>query len=269
MALGPQGSQVRRIGGSPLAVQLLALPPYTVGQWIGRAPEAVRDVASEATAELLADVAEHLVLDLGELTEVSSSVAEQLCESINHAQRLGRDVCLVRCSDELFALLQRSGLTGGVRHAGSLLAATGGRTGEPASLLEMHLRSIPELLGRIRSVINAVAQEAGLGDDGAIQLKTAITEAATNAIIHGSPEGPRNHVRVSFHLLPEWLIVDIADQGAGFDPAGVPVPSPLDLRENGYGLHIMRSVMDRVEFFRDDSGMLVRLTKARPRCAAG
>ena len=41
----------------------------------------------------------------------------------------------------------------------------------------------------------------------------------------------------------------------------VPPPAPLEFRENGYGLHIMRQTMDRVEFFQDAAGMLVRMTK--------
>jgi anti-sigma regulatory factor (Ser/Thr protein kinase) len=57
------------------------------------------------------------------------------------------------------------------------------------------------------------------------------------------------------------LIVDVADQGPGFDPSGVPTPVATDLREHGYGLCMMRQSVDRLEFYRDDRGMLVRMTK--------
>jgi anti-sigma regulatory factor (Ser/Thr protein kinase) len=41
------------------------------------------------------------------------------------------------------------------------------------------------------------------------------------------------------------------------------VRSPVlaDLPDHGFGLLMMRQSMDRVEFYRDDRGMLVRMTK--------
>jgi anti-sigma regulatory factor (Ser/Thr protein kinase) len=91
-------------------------------------------------------------------------------------------------------------------------------------------------------------------------VKLAVTEAAANAIKHGSPEGPRNHVQVSFHLDPTLLIVDVADQGNGFDPHNTTTPPPGEA-DHGLGLLMMQRAMDRVEFYRDERGMLVRLTK--------
>jgi anti-sigma regulatory factor (Ser/Thr protein kinase) len=148
-----------------------------------------------------------------------------------------------------------------VRNASSLLGATQGLAQEQAGNLDLYLRSSAEMLPRLRSVVAAVASEARLTGAAQSQLASAVNEAATNAIVHGSPEGPRNHVRVTFHVDRTTLIVEVADQGGGFDPARVPVPRPDELRENGYGLHMMRQFMDRVEFFRDDAGMLVRMTK--------
>lgn len=253
--------QALRIGGTPLQVQVLELPPYVVGQWIGSAPEGARTDAERAAAELLARDAGDLVLDLGRLAHASEPVVSVLAGAVNQALKQGRNVCLVRCPDALFTQLRSAGMAGSIRHAGSLPAATGGLAGDPASTLDLYVRSSPEFLRRLRNVVTAIAREARLNDDVETQVKTAVTEAAANAILHGSPEGPRNHVRVSFHLEPEMLIVDVADQGKGFDPAGVRPPVPTELREHGYGIHLIRQVMDRVEFFRDETGMLVRMTK--------
>jgi anti-sigma regulatory factor (Ser/Thr protein kinase)/anti-anti-sigma regulatory factor len=250
-----------RIGGTPLAVQVLELSPYVVGEWRGAGVEGAREVVQEAAAELLSRSEPHLVLDFGALSEVSAPVARGLARLIGEAQRLGRDVRLVRCSDALFRRLQRDGVRGAIAHAASLLAATGGMVGEPVKALELHFRSMPELLHRLRRVASVVARQVGLTEGGELQLKTAVTEAAANAIIHGSPEGVRNHVRISFHMDAALLIVDVADQGPGFDPSGVPLPVPAALQEHGYGLQMMRRSMDRVEFYRNDRGMLVRLTK--------
>src|SRR5205814_6640469 len=150
---------------------------------------------------------------------------------------------------------------GSIAHAGSLSAATRGLAGDPANIVDLYVRSSPELLHRLRNVVSAVAREARLSEEQEMQLKMAVTEAAANAILHGSPEGPRNHVRVSFHLDPGLLIVDVADQGRGFDPGKVPPPAPAEMKEHGYGIHLIRQAVDHVEFFRDEGGMLVRMTK--------
>jgi serine/threonine-protein kinase RsbW len=232
-----------------------------VGQWYGSAPAGTQETATAAVGELLARDGESMVLDLGRLTDVCDVVLQTLVKGMNEAQRLGRSVCLVQCSEDLYRRLQRSGVAGAVTHAASLVAATCGLASDPASTLDLYLRSSPEFLCRLRSVIAVMAREAGLSTATEFELKSAVTEAAANAIRHGSPEGSRNHVRVSFHLDHKRLVVDIEDQGRGFDPDTLPVPNLDDLCEGGYGLPMMRRLMDRVEFYRDARGMLVRMTK--------
>ncbi|MGV3723223.1 MAG: ATP-binding protein [Actinomycetota bacterium] len=250
-----------RIGSNPLTVEVTDLPPYVIGLWQGVASSEARETAVNAVGELLSRDGANLVLDFADLTQVSDDVLHTLARALNEAQRQGRSVSLVRCPEDLFRRLQRAGATGLVTHAGSLKAATQGLAEEPSGSLDLYLRSCPEFLARLRNVMTAVAREAQLDQSTEFALNSAVTEAATNAIRHGSPEGSRNHVRVSFHLDRNALVVDIADQGRGFDPAQVPVPVPGELKENGYGIHMMREMMDRVEFFQDEQGMLVRMTK--------
>lgn len=250
-----------RFSGAGLAVQVLEMSPYLVTHWRGTATEHARPAALEAVGDVLGRSGEHVLFEFAGLGHVSDGVVEVLARGITEAQRLGRAVTLVRCSEELFRCLQRAGANGAIRHAASLLAATQGLAKEQADNVDLYLRSSPEMLRRLRSVVSAVAREARLSEMAELALRTAVTEAAANAIRHGSPEGVRNHVRVTFHVEPAQLIVEVADQGRGFDPASVPAPVPAELRENGYGLHIMRESMDRVEFFRDEAGMLVRMTK--------
>jgi anti-anti-sigma regulatory factor len=161
-----------RIGGTPLTVQVLELPPYVVGQWIGAGPEGTREVALEASGELLARPGESVVLDLTRLASDSEAVAAALARCITEAQRLGRNVCLVRCAEDLFRRLQRTGVSGAITHAGSLVAATQGLIGEATKTLDLHLRSTPDHLRRLRDVVASVARQAGLSSRTEIELKT-------------------------------------------------------------------------------------------------
>jgi anti-sigma regulatory factor (Ser/Thr protein kinase)/anti-anti-sigma regulatory factor len=254
-------NQAQQIGTSPLSVHVSALSPYVVGRWVGSGQPSAGVTARQAVGELLARSGASLVLDLSQLHDISDEVVEALNRGIAEAQRRGRTVCLVRCPAELYRRLQVGGLAGTVSHSGSLVAATQGMFGEPTSTLDLYLRSVPEMLHRVRSVISIVAHEAALSDRMEMDLKTAVTEAAANAIRHGSPEGARNHIRVSFHLEPGMLIVDVADQGPGFDPTALAAMPSDEPQEHGYGLHMIRATTDRLEFFRDERGMLVRMTK--------
>lgn len=245
----------------PLSVQVVERPPYIVAQWVGTGDDNSLEVARKAVAELSGRLSERLVLELGRLTEVADSLVLALASLVAECQRQGRDVCLVRCSDELYARLRQAGVAGGIAHAGSLMAATHGLCDGSSSVMELHLSSSAAHLYRLRQVMGVIAQRAGLSEEAEMHLRIAVTEAAANAIAHGSPHGARNHVRVSFNLDPGALIVDVADQGPGFDPESVPTPDADGIDQRGYGLKLIRKSVDRVEFFRDDSGMLVRMTR--------
>ncbi|MFN3653653.1 MAG: ATP-binding protein [Armatimonadota bacterium] len=241
---------------------------YLLARWPGTAGSGAI-LQAELDPRLAAGGADQLVLDLSGAEQWSAADAEALTAAIRDAQRRGCAVSLVRCPDQLYRQLQLSGLEGGVRHCGSLGAATGGLLGQAASLLDLYVRSAADQLPRVRAVTSAVLLGI-IGDErAAAQLQLAIGEAVTNAILHGSPEGPRNHVRISLHVERGALVVDVADQGPGFDPDRLHAASPEELSEHGYGVGIMRGVMDRVEFFRDETGMLVRLTKLVPTGAGG
>ena len=259
------GMEVKRLGGAPLTVEIHFLPPYVVALWRGAATEATVPLLTEAARELFACPAAELVLDFSALRRACLRAAEQLALLVGNAQRRGSQIALVRCSAELFRAMQSRGLTGAVAHHGSLAAATQGRLGDPVETVELHLRSVVEVLPRLRSVASEMASRAAATDAQRLNIQYAVVEAASNAILHGSPEGARNHVRIAFHLAPRLLIVDVADQGPGFDAGALPDLNGDSLVERGLGLRLMHGAMDRVEFYRDDAGMLVRLTKSLDR----
>lgn len=252
----------------PFALRVTELPPFVVAYCSGGGPGGTFEDAARLAAELLRRDGERLVLELSALAPVPAGIARTLAEALTEAQRLGRNVCLVRCSQELYRGLQSGGMRGAVRHSVSLRFATDGLIEDGGESVELHLRSTPELLHRLRSVAAGMARSGGLSAADELDLVLAVNEAASNAIRHGSPDGSRNHVRVAFLLEPGRVIVDVADQGPGFDPDAVVAPVAEELPECGFGLQMMRRAVDRVEYYRDDPGMLVRLTKLLPTTGA-
>jgi serine/threonine-protein kinase RsbW len=99
----------------------------------------------------------------------------------------------------------------------------------------------------------------------ALNVPVALTEALSNAILYGNRERRDRHVHVRAEVDRERLVVEVSDEGAGFDleTAEIDPTSPENLlREDGRGLFLMRRLMDSVERF-DARGNVIRMTLRR------
>ena len=99
----------------------------------------------------------------------------------------------------------------------------------------------------------------------------ALSEALSNAILRGNLEDPKKTVRIHARVDSSALVVDVVDEGDGFDLEACMVdPTTPDrvYSEDGRGLFLMHKLMDRVEQFprsreRGGAGNVVRLTLRR------
>jgi serine/threonine-protein kinase RsbW len=99
----------------------------------------------------------------------------------------------------------------------------------------------------------------------ALNVPVALTEALSNAILRGNGDNRDKHVRVRAQLDRTSLVMEVADEGEGFDLDDCtidPTTGENVMREDGRGLFLMRRLMDRVERF-SDHGNVVRLTLNR------
>ena len=99
-----------------------------------------------------------------------------------------------------------------------------------------------------------------------LNVPVALSEALSNAILRGNSDDPAKHVRVRASINVEQLVVEVLDEGAGFDleQCTMDPTTPENLgRDFGRGLYLMRKLMDQVERFEEDSRNGVRLTLRR------
>lgn len=101
-----------------------------------------------------------------------------------------------------------------------------------------------------------------------LNIPVALSEALSNAILRGNREDPAKHVRVRADFDDREMIVEVADEGGGFDLDRLHDPtSPEHLEdEGGRGIFLMKRLMDRVERFTDggmDGANVVRLVLRR------
>jgi serine/threonine-protein kinase RsbW len=121
----------------------------------------------------------------------------------------------------------------------------------------------PEYITLSRLALSGLSRVRALPDDTLADLKLALTEACSNSVRHayGDRDG---HVDISFELHDDRLVVEVADDGSGFEPEGS-LRAGLDeeLTEGGLGISIIRSIADEVEIGggRDGRGSRLRFVK--------
>ena len=112
----------------------------------------------------------------------------------------------------------------------------------------------------VAEVVEACERLAFSGSRATLNLRVAVGEALSNAILYGNREDPQKLVRVSAALHPGSAEVTISDEGPGFDPGAIADPTRPENRgrSHGRGLFLLRSLADEVRF--NDRGNSVTLT---------
>jgi anti-sigma regulatory factor (Ser/Thr protein kinase) len=112
-----------------------------------------------------------------------------------------------------------------------------------------------------RRRVAAFAEVGGLSEDGLFEFSVAVAEALANALVHGSPRGDGDEIRVRFYCYDDVVAVEVADAGAGMHATPICLPGGSDT--GGRGIHFMRALCDAVQFTCGPQGTHVLLVKRR------
>jgi len=104
----------------------------------------------------------------------------------------------------------------------------------------------PEYITLVRLALSGLSRLRPLSEETLGDLKLAVTEACTNSVRHGYGEDGEGTVEILYELQPDRFVVEVADDGPGFDAAG---DRPMDesLAEGGLGIAIIKAVSDEFE----------------------
>src|SRR5207248_1982265 len=131
----------------------------------------------------------------------------------------------------------------------------------------LHLVASNDLaeIGRIAPVIEKFCAERGLGGNVAHAVNLALDELLTNTISYGYGDATQHLIDIALTLTRERLTVTIRDDAAPFDPTTAAAPdldAKIDERAmGGLGIHIVRTIMDQVEYRRVNGHNELTLTK--------
>lgn len=126
----------------------------------------------------------------------------------------------------------------------------------------MSIRSDPERFRDVRAWLLARARAAGLSGSQAQDAALAVNEVCAN--IHRHAYGGKRDGRIDLSAEADaaagTLRLTVRDYGISFDVHAVPLP-PAEPQEGGYGVFLIRSLMDEVEFTNMGIGTRVVLVK--------
>jgi serine/threonine-protein kinase RsbW len=108
--------------------------------------------------------------------------------------------------------------------------------------VHLALESTPETLALVRGAISAVAEWLKLDQEVLDDLKTAVSEACNNVVMHayGGRPGP---LEIAVYALPDELKATVRDRGSGIREA---VTADDELQ--GVGMPIIRALTHHAEF---------------------
>ena len=113
------------------------------------------------------------------------------------------------------------------------------------SAIRLTIPAKAEYITLVRLALTGLSRLREFPEETLADLKLAITEACSNSVRHAYPDRA-GLVEIVYELQPDRLVIEVADDGEGFDP-GTRLPSEEELAEGGLGIAIIRSVADEVE----------------------
>lgn len=129
----------------------------------------------------------------------------------------------------------------------------------PASLRHIHL------LSRCACALAETVPNLAEPTVNLYNLELAIQEVAVNIVNHAYA-GQEGRIQMTLQLAEQTpqLTLCFHDTGASFDPSQVPAPRLGELQEHGFGLFLVRELMDEVTYLPSATGNLWKLVKILP-----
>ncbi len=118
------------------------------------------------------------------------------------------------------------------------------------------LQSVLESVDLAEGIALSISEAAGFDEGDRHKIGMAVREGVINALQYGNQMSPEKIVRLTITLAPDRLLIQVLDQGTGFDLSDVPDPLAEEnlLKASGRGILLMRSFMDEFSVARAPEG---------------
>lgn len=136
--------------------------------------------------------------------------------------------------------------------------------------MQMIFPASMDTLHKMLQFIRVEARAAGFEGPPETQIELALEEALVNIIKHGYP-GSSGDVEIQCSRIGTiGLKITLIDHGIPYDPLANAIPldldpmTPLELKAiGGYGVHLILTIMDQVEYNRQGETNVLTMIKYR------
>ncbi len=121
-----------------------------------------------------------------------------------------------------------------------------------------------DYLPKVDEYVEGKLRKLGVDEDRLADIAVSVTEAVTNAVLHGNKNDLKKKVRIRLKADSSRVEITVEDEGNGFNAESI--QSPIEegnlLKEAGRGIFILKSLMDEVDFIvLPQKGTVVKMTK--------
>lgn len=135
---------------------------------------------------------------------------------------------------------------------------------ENKAKIELKLPVLPDMELIATQTAEIVSRHMGLSEEKSAEMGMALIEACINAFEHSLSN---KTVFIHFIIDEESLTIKVIDQGVGFDHSKVEVPKIENKlganRKRGWGIQLIRELVDSVEFESTSEGTTVTMVKKK------
>ena len=107
-----------------------------------------------------------------------------------------------------------------------------------------------DYLPKVDEYVEGKLKKLGVDEDRLADIAVSVTEAVTNAVLHGNKNDLKKKVQIKLKADSSRVEITVEDEGNGFNPESIqsPVEEGNLLKEAGRGIFILKSLMDKVDF---------------------
>lgn len=131
-------------------------------------------------------------------------------------------------------------------------------------VVELTLPVLPDMELAATKTAEVVSKHMGLNDDQAAEINMALIEACINAFEHSESD---KQIEIHFKIKDDLLEIQVTDKGIGFDKSKVAIPKIEEKLgsdyKRGWGLQLIKELMDTVKFESTEEGTTVTMTKKK------
>lgn len=133
--------------------------------------------------------------------------------------------------------------------------------------LEIKITNELAELDRLRQILTEFGQRHGLSSRVVHDLNLTLEEILANIISHGYADDGEHEIIARLIAQPDTISIEVEDDAQAFDPLAMPEPdvgaAVADRAVGGLGIHLVRKLMDNLEYQRRGGKNVLRMKKNR------